>query len=210
MSDAAGAAEIRDVPERWPVASSAEVFRGALIGVRIDTVRMPGGQTADREIVEHPGAVAVLGLDESGRVLMIRQYRHPVGRLLWEIPAGLRDKPGEPLLAAAERELLEETGYRATDWRVLGDFFTSPGFSTERIRIFLARGLSRAPERELKYVRQDEEAQLLLAWVPLEKALAAFLAGDLHNGVAALGILSAAAARKAGFAALRLADAPEG
>ena len=204
------AAEIRDVPERWPVASSAEVFRGALIGVRIDTVRMPGGQTADREIVEHPGAVAVLGLDESGRVLMIRQYRHPVGRLLWEIPAGLRDKPGEPLLAAAERELLEETGYRATDWRVLGDFFTSPGFSTERIRIFLARGLSRAPERELKYVRQDEEAQLLLAWVPLEKALAAFLAGDLHNGVAALGILSAAAARKAGFAALRLADAPEG
>jgi ADP-ribose pyrophosphatase len=210
VSDAAGAAEIRDVPERWPVASSAEVFRGALIGVRIDTVRMPGGQTADREIVEHPGAVAVLGLDESGRVLMIRQYRHPVGRLLWEIPAGLRDKPGEPLLAAAERELLEETGYRATDWRVLGDFFTSPGFSTERIRIFLARGLSRAPERELKYVRQDEEAQLLLAWVPLEKALAAFLAGDLHNGVAALGILSAAAARKAGFAALRLADAPEG
>ena len=89
--------------------------------------------------------MAVLGLDESGRVLMIRQYRHPVGRLLWEIPAGLRDKPGEPLLAAAERELLEETGYRAEDWRVLVDFFTSPGFSTERLRIFLARGLNAGP-----------------------------------------------------------------
>ena len=151
---------------------------------------MPGGGTADREIVEHPGAVAVLGLDESGQVLMIRQYRHPVGRLLWEIPAGLRDKPGESLLATAERELLEETGHRAADWLVLGDFFSSPG--TER-----------------EYVRQDEEAHLVLAWVPLAAALAGILAGDLHNGVAALGILCAYAAREDGFTALRDAAAPE-
>lgn len=209
MSDAAGAAEIRDVPEHWPVASSAELARGSLLRMRTDTVRMPGGGTADREIVEHPGAVAVLGLDESGRVLMIRQYRHPVGRLLWEIPAGLRDKPGEPLLAAAERELLEETGYRAADWRVLVDFFTSPGFSTERLRIFLARGLTQVPEAGREYVRRDEEAHLEIAWVPLERALAGILAGDLHNGVAALGILSAYAARHDGFAALRYAGAPE-
>ena len=209
MSDAAGPAEIRDVPEHWPVAASAELASGALVRVRTDTVRMPGGQTADREIVEHPGAVAVLGLDESGRVLMIRQYRHPVGRLLWEIPAGLRDKPGEPLLAAAERELLEETGYRATGWRVLGDFFTSPGFSTERIRIFLATGLTRVPAAEREYVRQHEEAHLLLAWVPLEQAVAGILAGDLHNGVAALGILSASAARQDRFEMLRRTDAPE-
>jgi 8-oxo-dGTP pyrophosphatase MutT (NUDIX family) len=209
VSDAAGAAEIRDVPEHWPVASSAELARGSLLRMRTDTVRMPGGGTADREIVEHPGAVAVLGLDESGRVLMIRQYRHPVGRLLWEIPAGLRDKPGEPLLAAAERELLEETGYRAADWRVLVDFFTSPGFSTERLRIFLARGLTQVPEAGREYVRRDEEAHLEIAWVPLERALAGILAGDLHNGVAALGILSAYAARHDGFAALRYAGAPE-
>ena len=201
---------VEDSRESWPVAATEPLLKHWLISVRTDKVQMPDQNYAERTVVSHPGAVAVLALDEANRVLMIRQYRHPVGYQLWEIPAGLRDKPGEPLLAAAERELLEETGYRATDWRVLGDFFTSPGFSTERIRIFLARGLSRAPERELKYVRQDEEAQLLLAWVPLEKALAAFLAGDLHNGVAALGILSAAAARKAGFAALRLADAPEG
>jgi 8-oxo-dGTP pyrophosphatase MutT (NUDIX family) len=209
VSDAAGPAEIRDVPERWPVTASAELARGSLVRVRTDTVRMPGGQTADREIVEHPGAVAVLGLDESGRVLMIRQYRHPVGRLLWEIPAGLRDKPGEPLLAAAERELLEETGYRAAGWRVLGDFFTSPGFSTERIRIFLATGLTRVPAAEREYVRQHEEAHLLLAWVPLEQAVAGVLAGDLHNGVAALGILSASAARQDRFEMLRPTDAPE-
>ena len=209
MSDAAGPAEIRDVPEHWPVAASAELARGSLVRVRTDTVRMPGGQTADREIVEHPGAVAVLGLDESGRVLMIRQYRHPVGRLLWEIPAGLRDKPGEPLLAAAERELLEETGYRAAGWRGLGDFFTSPGFSTERIRIFLATGLTRVPAAEREYVRQHEEAHLLLAWVPLEQAVAGILAGDLHNGVAALGILSASAARQDRFEMLRPTDAPE-
>ncbi len=203
------AAEIRDVPERWPVISSAEMARGSLLRMRTDTVRMPGGDTAGREIVEHPGAVGVLGLDESGQVLMIRQYRHPVGGLLWEIPAGLRDKPGEPLLATAERELLEETGYRAADWRVLGDFLTSPGFSTERIRIFLARGLTRVPETEREYVRQHEEAHLVLAWVPLERALAGILAGDLHNGVAALGILSAYAAREDDFHALRRADAPE-
>ena len=209
MSDAAGPAEIRDVPERWPVAASAELASGSLVRVRTDTVRMPGGQSADREIVEHPGAVAVLGLDESGRVLMIRQYRHPVGRLLWEIPAGLRDKPGEPLLAAAERELLEETGYRAAGWRVLGDFFTSPGFSTERIRIFLATGLTRVPAAEREYVQQHEEAHLLLAWVPLEQAVAGILAGDLHNGVAALGILSASAARQDRFEMLRPTDAPE-
>jgi 8-oxo-dGTP pyrophosphatase MutT (NUDIX family) len=209
VSDAAGPAEIRDVPERWPVTASAELARGSLVRVRTDTVRMPGGQTADREIVEHPGAVAVLGRGESGRVLMIRQYRHPVGRLLWEIPAGLRDKPGEPLLAAAERELLEETGYRAAGWRVLGDFFTSPGFSTERIRIFLATGLTRVPAAEREYVRQHEEAHLLLAWVPLEQAVAGILAGDLHNGVAALGILSASAARQDRFEMLRPTDAPE-
>jgi 8-oxo-dGTP pyrophosphatase MutT (NUDIX family) len=209
VSDAVGPAEIRDIPERWPVTASAELASGSLVRVRTDTVRMPGGQTADREIVEHPGAVAVLGLDESGRVLMIRQYRHPVGRLLWEIPAGLRDKPGEPLLAAAERELLEETGYRAAGWQVLGDFFTSPGFSTERIRIFLATGLTRMPAAEREYVRQHEEAHLLLAWVPLEQAVAGILAGDLHNGVAALGILSASAARQDRFEMLRPTDAPE-
>jgi ADP-ribose pyrophosphatase len=170
---------------------------------------MPDGDVSVRQVVEHPGAVAVVALDEAARILMIRQYRHPVGRLLWELPAGLRDVDGEPLLATAERELLEETGYRAQDWLVLADFFTSPGITTERIRMFLARGLTLVPESEREYIPQHEEAHLLVEWVPLEDAVARFLAGDLHNGVTGVGILSAYAASEIGFTALRRPDAPE-
>jgi 8-oxo-dGTP pyrophosphatase MutT (NUDIX family) len=203
------AAEIRDVAERWPVVSSAELARGDIVRIRTDMVQMPDGDIARREVVEHPGAVAVLALDEADRVLLIRQYRHPVGALLWEIPAGLRDVAGEPPLVTAERELLEETGYRAADWRVLADYLSSPGISTERLRIFLARGLTRVPEAERAYVPEHEEAHLVVAWVPLDQAIARFLAGDLHNGVTAVGILSAYAARKDGLAALRAPDSPE-
>jgi 8-oxo-dGTP pyrophosphatase MutT (NUDIX family) len=202
-------ADIRDTAESWPVASSAELAHGAMVRLREDMVRMPDGEVVVRDVVEHPGAVAILALDAGGRVLMIRQYRHPVGRLLWEIPAGLRDVAGEPLRVTAERELLEEAGYRAADWRVLTDSYSSPGISTERIRIFLARGLTRVPESERSYVREHEEAHLEFAWVPLDEAADRFLAGDLHNGVTALGILSAYAARKDGFTTLRETDAPE-
>jgi ADP-ribose pyrophosphatase len=170
---------------------------------------MPDNHLAERDVVQHPGAVAVLALDDAERVLMIRQYRHPVGRLLWEIPAGLRDVAGEDPWVTAQRELLEETGYRARDWRVLVDYFTSPGFSTERLRIFLARGVEEVPEVERTYVRHDEEAQLVTAWLPLQEAVQAVLAGDLHNGVAAMGILAVYAARSDGFGGLRPPDAPE-
>src|SRR5215469_4135540 len=105
--------------------------------MRTDDVRMPDGDIAVREVIEHPGAVAVVALDERERVLMIRQYRHPAGATFWEVPAGLRDVEGEPLVHAAQRELLEEAGCRAGDWRVLTDTFTSPGISNERLRVFL-------------------------------------------------------------------------
>ena len=114
--------EIRDAAEGWPVTESDVLARARIVTLRRDTVRMPDGALAAREVVEHPGAVAVLALDESGRVLLIRQYRHPAGALLWEIPAGLRDVSGEPLVRTAQRELLEETGYQAADWRVLVDY----------------------------------------------------------------------------------------
>jgi 8-oxo-dGTP pyrophosphatase MutT (NUDIX family) len=207
--ETAGTPQIRDVAELWPVTSSTELARGRIVTVRSDMVRMPDGSLAGREVVEHPGAVGVLALDEAGQVLLIRQYRHPVGGLLWELPAGLRDVAGEPVRATAERELLEEAGYLASDWRVLVDYFSSPGISTERLRIYLARGLTEVPEQQRKYVREDEEASLLLEWVPLDEVVALFLSGDLHNGVTAVGILSAYAARQDGFAALRDADAPE-
>jgi ADP-ribose pyrophosphatase len=202
--------DIRDLaPGPWPVTESAGLARGAMVRLRKDMVRMPDGEVVGRDVLEHPGAVAVLALDTDEQVLMIRQYRHPVGRLLWEIPAGLRDVAGEPLRATAERELLEEAGYRAAQWWVLTDSYSSPGISTERIRIFLARGLALVPESERSYVPEHEEAHLEVAWVPLNEAVARILAGDLHNGVTALGVLAAYAARQDGFGTLRGTDAPE-
>ena len=200
---------LTDEPAHWPVVSSAELVRGRLVTVRTDKVRMPDGELAERDVVIHPGAVAVLALDDAQQVLLIRQYRHPVGRLLWEVPAGLRDVSGEPPWATARRELLEEAGYRAQDWRVLADYYTSPGFSTERLRVFLARDLEFVPESERDFVPEGEETQLVPAWLPLDEAVRKVFAGDLHNGVAALGVLAAYAARSEGFDGLRPADAPE-
>jgi 8-oxo-dGDP phosphatase len=198
-----------DEPAHWPVVSSAELLRGRLITVRTDKVRMPGNNLAERDVVTHPGAVAVLALDDASRVLLIRQYRHPVGRLLWEVPAGLRDVAGEPLWQTARRELLEEAGYRANHWRVLADYFSSPGYSTERLRVFLARDLEFVPEAERDFVPEDEETQLISAWLPLDEAVRKVFAGDLHNGVAALAIMAGYAARSEGYDRLRPADAPE-
>jgi len=200
---------IRDEPAHWPVVSSAELVRGRLVTVRTDKVRMPDGELAERDVVIHPGAVAVLALDDAQQVLLIRQYRHPVGRLLWEVPAGLRDVSGEPPWATARRELLEEAGYRAQDWRVLADYYTSPGFSTERLRVFLARDLEFVPESERDFVPEGEETQLVPAWLPLDEAVRKVFAGELHNGVAALAILAGYAARSEGYKRLRAADAPE-
>jgi 8-oxo-dGTP pyrophosphatase MutT (NUDIX family) len=202
-------ASIVDEPAHWPVAASAERFRGKIISVRTDTVRVPEAATVEREVVEHPGAVGVLALDSDDRVLMIRQYRHPVGRLLWELPAGLRDVAGEPTAQAARRELLEETGYRARDWRVLVDYFSSPGIINERIRVFLARDLEEVPVADRDFVPENEEAHLILDWVPLDRAVSLVLAGDLHNGLAVIGLLAAQAARQDGFAGLRDVGAPD-
>jgi len=200
---------ISDTVEHWPVVSSAELARSRLITVRSDQVRTPDNQLAERDVVLHPGAVAALALDAADRILMIRQYRHPVGRLLWEIPAGLRDVAGEDPWVTAQRELIEETGYRARDWRVLADYYTSPGFSTERLRIFLARDLEAVPAAERHFVPRDEEAHLLLGWLPLDEAVRKVFAGELHNGPTVLAIMAGYAARSEGYHQLRRADAPE-
>ncbi len=201
---------IGDVPECWPVLSTLPRYRGGVFSVRTDRVAMPDGEAADRDVVEHPGAVGVLAIDDSERVLMVRQYRHPVGRFLWELPAGLRDVNGEPPLATGRRELLEETGCRASSWLTLVDFFTSPGMSSERIRIFLARGLTEVPAAQRVFTPRHEEASMQVAWVPLEEAVGGIFAGHVHNPTAVVGILAAYAARSDGFATLRAADAPEG
>ena len=193
-------------PHSWPVAGTEEQFSSWLITVRNDKVRLPDNEYAERTVVTHIGAVAVLALDDAGRVLMIRQYRHPVGRELWEIPAGLRDVTGEALLDTARRELAEETGHAASEWHALVDSYSSPGISTERIRIFLARGVQPV---QSDYQREGEEKFLRTEWVPLTEAVQAALAGKLHNGAAVQGVLAAYIAGAQGFTGLRRADAPE-
>jgi 8-oxo-dGDP phosphatase len=199
----------RDEAGSWPVAQSAVLARGKIVAVRTDTVQLPDGELMRREVVEHPGAVAVVAIDDEDRVLMIRQYRHPAAATLWEIPAGLRDVGGEPLVETARRELLEEAGCKASGWRILADYLSSPGISTERLRVFLATGLTVVPESQREYVPQHEEAYLTVAWVPLDEAVRGILSGDLHNGVAMVGILSAYAAQSGNYGALRDPGEPE-
>jgi 8-oxo-dGDP phosphatase len=201
-----------DVPERWETLDREERFAGRVVRVRTDRVHMPNGdatEVVERDVVVHPGSVGVLGLDDDERVLLIQQYRHPVGYLLWEPPAGLRDHDGEPIWRTAARELAEEAGYRAREWHTLLDVFTSPGMTNERVRIFLARGLSEIPEDELGFERIHEEADMPVAWLPLDEAVAAVRRGDIHNPLAVMGILSVYAAREAGYRDLRAPDAPE-
>ena len=198
---------LRDVERHWPVSGRPRRAKGAFVVLRTDRVRMPDGEVARRDVVEHPGAVAIVALDDAGQVLLIRQYRHPAGHLLWEIPAGLRDVPGETARRTGERELREEAGYAARTWHVLTDCYTSPGISTERVIVFLARGLAEVPDPERGPPLRHEEAHLQQVWVPLDRAVQLFLAGELHNGVTAVGILAAYAARRGGFAALREAGA---
>ncbi|MFC9974134.1 NUDIX domain-containing protein [Spirillospora sp. NPDC127200] len=207
-----GPGDVRDLPERWPVESSERRFEGHVFNVRRDRVVMPGARGAEvvgRDVIEHLGSVGILAMDERDRVLLLRQYRHPVGRLLWEIPAGLRDVPDEPLQKLAERELLEEAGYRADRWDTLVDVHPSPGMSDERSRIFLARGLTEVPVDQIDFERVHEEADMPVVWVPLEEAVAKVLAGQVHNMLACLGVLALSAARAGGYRALRPADAPE-
>ncbi|NVI86059.1 NUDIX hydrolase [Actinomadura sp. BRA 177] len=212
MSGDLGVDDVRDRPERWTVLESSGAFRGPVFGVRRDRVEMPRGDGTEpvgRDVVEHLGAVGVLALDDRDRVLLLRQYRHPVGRLLWEPPAGLRDVDGEPLHRLAERELLEEAGYRAGRWDTLVDVYTSPGMADERVRIFLARDLTEVPADEIDFERVHEEADMPVVWVPLEEAVRKVFAGELHNMIACMGVLAARAARANGFRDLRAVDAPE-
>ena len=127
------------------------VYEGAILALRLDQVEMPGGRVAEREVVEHHGAVGVAAVDDQGRIAMIEQYRHPMGRRLWELPAGLLDEIGEPPVEAAKRELAEETGLAAERWSVLVDVAASPGFTDEIVRIFLAEGLSEVDRPEAEH-----------------------------------------------------------
>ena len=201
---------LRDRPERWPVARSQTVLdTSRVISVREDQVQSPtDGVEFIRDVVVHPGAVGIVALDNEERVLLVSQYRHPVGHRLLEIPAGLLDVPREPYPAAAARELYEEGHVRADEWRVLVDIFTSPGMTTESTRVYLARGLSDV-DHDDRHIGVHEEADMAVTWAPLAELVEAVLAGRLHNPIVISGILATWAARQGeGFDALRPVDAP--
>lgn len=177
---------------------------GRVMAVRVDQVRMPGGGAAAREVVEHPGAVAAVPMGADGTVTMIDQYRHPLGRRLWELPAGLLDEAGESPLAAARRELREEVGLVAADWSLLVDVTASPGFTDESVRVFLARELTDVGRPE---AHDDEEADLTIRRIPLDEAVRMALGGEITNASTVAGLLAAHAV-VAGVARPRDVDAP--
>lgn len=182
--------------------ASETVYVGNIFALRADEVSMPGGKSARREVVEHYGAVAVVALDDDGNVVLVYQYRHPLGRRLWELPAGLLDLGGEPPEVTAARELEEEVGLAASDWRVLVDLDSTPGFSDESVRVYLATGLTDVGRPEAEH----EEADMEVARVPLEEAVARVFSGDIVNGIAVAGILAAHSAKD--IESLRRVDAP--
>ncbi|MFG2575562.1 NUDIX domain-containing protein [Streptomyces sp. NPDC048481] len=198
---------IKDTPQAWEIRATRTPFVGGKTSVRTDEVVMPDGAVVRRDYQVHPGSVAVLALDDEDRVLLIKQYRHPVRHKLWEIPAGLLDVPGENPLHAAQRELYEEAHVKAEEWRVLTDVYTTPGGCDESVRIFLARGLSEAEGQ--RFAVEDEEADMEHARVPVADLVRAVLAGDVHNNCLVVGVLSLVAARAGeGVEALRPAEAP--
>ena len=174
-------------PHEFVVCSSDTLYIGKILALRLDQVIMPGGREAKREVVEHLGSVVILPLHDDGSVTMIDQYRHALGRRLRELPAGLLDASGEDPLATAQRELLEEVGYVAQQWSVLVDLVSSPGFSDESQRVFMARGLTQV-ERPPSI---DEEADLDVVRLPLDDAVRQVLTGEIVNGPAVAGLLAA-------------------
>jgi len=172
--------------------SSETVFEGGLISVRVDEVELPGGTRARREIVVHPGAAAVVPLLPEGRVLMIRQYRHAAGQVLYELPAGTL-QPGESPADCARRELAEETGYAAGELELMLSTYLSPGYSTELIHVFLARDLHPAGRAQLA---TDERVALVV--LPFAEAVTMARRGEVQNAAAICGLLAAASGGRRG------------
>jgi ADP-ribose pyrophosphatase len=194
-----------DVVAPLPVRRRVLRFQGSVWDVVTDTVELPGGERVDRDVVLHPSAVAVLALDAEERVLVVNQYRHPVGARLWELPAGLLDVEGEDPLAAARRELWEETHHEADDYHVLVDHLSSAGFCDEALRCYLVRDAR--PAQGDRHAAEAEERHMTTDWVPLDDLVAGVLAGRLHSTTLVVGVLAAAASRARGWADLRPADA---
>lgn len=187
----------------FETASSETLYTGKIFALRSDEVRMPGGATAVREVVEHYGAVAVVALDDDNNIAMVYQYRHAFHRRLWELPAGLLDVVGEPPHLTAARELKEEVGLQAATWQVLVDLNSAPGFSDESVRVYLATGLTEVARPEAHH----EEADMTMRWVPVADAVRGVFSGEIVNSIAIAGILATHAVTE-GAAQPRPVDSP--
>lgn len=203
MSENLPVDELADERIDLPIVSSEVVFTGAIWDVRRETFGYNGDQIT-REFVDHTGAVSVLAVDDEDRVLLIKQYRHPIRSREWEIPAGLLDVADEDPLEAAKRELAEEVDLSANSWSVLSDYVTTPGGNNEAIRVYLARGLTDTDA----FAREDEEADIEKRWVPLDEALDAVVARRVQNPSLVVAVYAAFVARSRGWSTLAPADAP--
>jgi len=190
-----------------PTVDSSLVFAGKVWDVRSDRVDLGDDRIVQRDYVHHTGAVAVMVLNDAGEVYLVRQYRHPVRTETWEPPAGLTDIADEAPVECAARELYEEADLTAARWDVLVDFYSSPGGSSEGIRMFLARDVAEVPQAD-RFERHDEERDMEGRWVPLEQVLAAIWAGEASSPTLVAGALALDAARRADWTTLRPADAP--
>ncbi len=183
--------------------SSEILYAGKILALRADRVRMPGGKIVTREVIEHYGAVAIVAMDENGRIPMVYQYRHPFGRRLLELPAGLLDVAGEAPQLSAARELREEAGLQAETWQVLVDLDPAPGSSDEAVRVYLATGLTEVDQPQA----HDEEADMTVEWFSIAEVVQRIFSGEIVNSHAVAGVLAAYAVSE-GIAEPRPVDAP--
>jgi ADP-ribose pyrophosphatase len=191
----------------YEVLKSTEKLKNRVFRIVTDEVKMPDGEVAARDFMRHVGAVGVVAIDQDENIVLVRQYRHALGRELWELPAGLIDVPGEQLAEAAARELAEEVDLRAARYDLLIDVNPSPGCSDEIIRLFLARDLDDVPEQD-RHERTHEEAAMTATRVPLDTAVAMALSGEITNAACLVGILATAQARAKNWETLRKIDEP--
>jgi ADP-ribose pyrophosphatase len=192
-------AELRDQPEQWPVTASRDIHRDDwIVALREDTLHRPGhpDEPFDRLVIEHPGAVMALAVDDEERVCCLRQYRHVTGRRFVELPAGLCDAAGEDPLETAKRELREEVELEASDWRHLASVYPSVGILAEQHHLFLARGLS--PVSRGDFAMEHEEADIEVFWTPMADLLDAVLDGRVQQSPLAVAVLTYEALRRRG------------
>ncbi len=179
---------LHDRPGDSAVTQSQVSFSGYVWNVVTDDVVLSNGDVVHRDVVRHPGAVAVIALDEDGHVVLVEQYRHPMMSRMWEAPAGLRDIDGEPALVTAQRELAEEAGLQAEQWTPLLELALTPGGSDEIISVFLAEDLSACEVAD--FVPEGEEAEIVVGRFPLQDVIEAVLAGRIRNATLACAVLA--------------------